>query len=445
MSFRRRTARLLVGGTLLTLLALLGPIALGAVVVPTLPGAARADEGPGEGFDPCADVPRAFFDDVEDTGVHAAGIDCLVWSGISRGVSYERYGALDGLTRGQLASLLDRTIAVAGIDLPDPAQPPFGDVDGVHAGAIGRLAQAGIVSGRSDVRFEPDALVRRDQLATMVVHAYATITSTSQEPESGDASDPVFADVAGNVHRMAILRAVELDLVQGVDATTYGVARSATRGQIATVLARLLRQVTAGDVGVLSSPPGGYATRVGPLDARLEQQVRRWTWRSGCPVPPSRLAQLEVVFVDLAGVDRWGVLVVHEDHADTIAQAFGALYDDGFPIDRMEPVERFAGDDDASMAANNTSAFNCRRVTGSSSFSQHAYGWAIDINPIQNPYVRGDTVLPPAGRAYTDRSDVRPGMLVRPGPVTAFDAIGWGWGGDWSSLKDYQHLSLTGN
>lgn len=389
-------------------------------------------------------MPRAFFDDVGDTAVHAPGIDCLVWYGISRGMSYDRFGASDGLTRGQLASLLDRALLLAGVGLADPVEPPFPDVDGVHAAAIGRLAQAGIVSGRADGRFVPDAPVRRDQLATMVVRAHATITAMSPEPDADEGSEPGFADVADNVHRTAILRAVELDLVEGVDATIYGVDRTATRGQVATVLVGLLRHVPRGDVGVLSSP-GGYDTRVGPLDGRLEQQVRRWTWRSGCPVAPSQLAQLEVVFVDLDGVDRWGVLVVHEEHAADVAQAFGVLYREGFRIERMEPIERFAGDDDASMAANNTSAFNCRRVTGSSTFSRHAYGSAIDINPVQNPSVRGDTVLPPGGAAFTDRSDVRPGMLVRPGPVGAFDALGWGWGGDWSSLKDYQHVSLTGN
>jgi poly-gamma-glutamate synthesis protein (capsule biosynthesis protein) len=97
------------------------------------------------------------------------------------------------------------------------------------------------------------------------------------------------------------------------------------------------------------------------------------------------------------------------------------------------------------MDANNTSAFNCRRATGSSRWSEHAYGRAIDINPVQNPYVSGSTVLPPRGRKFVDRSRKHPAMIRRRGPVVrAFRDIGWEWGGLWSSVKDYQHFSKTG-
>ena len=108
----------------------------------------------------------------------------------------------------------------------------------------------------------------------------------------------------------------------------------------------------------------------------------------------------------------------------------------------MEPVSLYGGSDDESMAANNTSAFNCRAVTGGSSWSQHSYGNAIDINPVQNPYVSGSLVLPPEGEAYTDRDPSVPGLIFEPGPLTgAFLRKGWGWGGNWISLKDYQHFS----
>ena len=111
----------------------------------------------------------------------------------------------------------------------------------------------------------------------------------------------------------------------------------------------------------------------------------------------------------------------------------------------MQLVDDFGGDDAASMAANNTSAFNCRRVAGSSSWSQHSYGRAIDINPVQNPYVSGSTVSPPAGGAYLDRGHIRPGMIVADdAAVRSFAAVGWSWGGAWARTKDYQHFSLTG-
>ena len=414
---------------------------MATVVVPVLVAVLSASGTAASGAgDPCAGIPRAPFDDVGDASTPAVAVDCLVWHGIAEGVTYERFGTGDSLRRDQLASLFDRAILTAGVQLPDPAEPPFTDVRGVHADAIGRLAKAGIVEGRTVDSFEPLADVRRDQLAAMVVRAYDAI---ADEPAAE--AEHEFTDLDGNVHSDAIARAVALDLVTGVTATTYEGRPASTRGQTAMVIARLLQRLSADGLFEPSRPPAGsYDARIGPLPDHLESQVRRSTWRSGCPVDPSELALAEVVFVDFEGVERWGMLVVHAEHAEDVTRAFGDLYDRDFPIARIEPIERYGGDDDASMAANNTSAFNCRFVSGTSRFSEHAYGWAIDINPIQNPHVRGNTVLPSEGQAYLDRDDVRPGMLVRPGAVEAFDDIGWGWGGDWNTLKDYQHVSLTG-
>jgi len=109
-------------------------------------------------------------------------------------------------------------------------------------------------------------------------------------------------------------------------------------------------------------------------------------------------------------------------------------------------VDRFDADDRESMRHDNTSAFNCRYVAGTTTWSQHAFGRAIDINPVENPYVDGSHVSPPRGRRYLDRSDVRPGMIVRGDVVLrVFRRIGWGWGGDWSFVKDYQHFSANGH
>jgi hypothetical protein len=109
----------------------------------------------------------------------------------------------------------------------------------------------------------------------------------------------------------------------------------------------------------------------------------------------------------------------------------------------MIPIDAYGGDDDASMADDNTSAFNCREVTGGAGWSQHAYGLAIDINPLENPYVRGDEVLPPAGQEYLDRDDVRPGMIIEGDDVVrAFTFRGFEWGGNFRTLKDYQHVAV---
>ncbi len=187
-------------------------------------------------------------------------------------------------------------------------------------------------------------------------------------------------------------------------------------------------------------------TRITPA---VEQRMRS-SHRSGCPVPLGALRHLRLSYVSFGGAARTGELVVHEDVAQDVVTVFERLYAARWPVARMRLVDAYRGDDDRSMAANNTSAYNCRRVAGSTSWSEHAYGKAIDINPVQNPYVQAGSVAPPAGRRFADLdrsagADVPPGT-VRAGDVVvrAFAAVGWRWGGEWSSSKDYQHFSLSG-
>lgn len=165
------------------------------------------------------------------------------------------------------------------------------------------------------------------------------------------------------------------------------------------------------------------------------------SWRSGCPVPPEDLRKIVVSHIDFTNAVATGELVVHVDVASDLLVVFQRLYEAGFPIQSMRTVDEFDSSDDASMAANNTSAFNCRNVVLGSGWSRHAYGLAVDINPLVNPYVKGSLVLPPVGEAFVDRSVHNPG-LIRDGDVVvrSFDAIGWSWGGRWRTLKDYQHF-----
>lgn len=170
------------------------------------------------------------------------------------------------------------------------------------------------------------------------------------------------------------------------------------------------------------------------------------SWRPGCPVELESLRLITLTHWGFDGDVHSGELVVHADDAAAVVGVFEALFEQRFPIEQVRLVDEFGGDDDRSMAANNTSAFNCRLVTGSQSWSEHAYGRAIDINPVQNPFVtRSGAVLPPEGAAHTRRDPSIPGLITADGPVvTAFRAVGWEWGGDWSGGKDYQHFSATG-
>jgi hypothetical protein len=173
----------------------------------------------------------------------------------------------------------------------------------------------------------------------------------------------------------------------------------------------------------------------------------RFSYRAGCPVAPTRLRVVRVSYWGFDGRAHAGRLVVNERVTGDVVAVFRRLYAARFPIRRMVPVSAYRGSDDASMAADNTSAFNCRRAVGSATgrWSAHAYGAAIDVNPIENPYVLGGRVLPPAGRRYLDRSRAGRGMAVAGGVlVRAFETVGWKWGGRWRRSPDYQHFSTTG-
>ena len=171
------------------------------------------------------------------------------------------------------------------------------------------------------------------------------------------------------------------------------------------------------------------------------------SWHSGCPVGPSSLSAVTMTYWGFDNSAHSGTLVVNRSVVPAVVAAFKSMYVSRFPIRRMVPIAAYGGSDDKSMAADNTSAFNCRRAVsdGPPSWSMHAYGEAIDINTLENPYRLDGKVLPPAGAPYMTRSDVRRGMIVAgSAPVAAFGAVRWGWGGNWSSTPDYQHFSVNG-
>jgi hypothetical protein len=190
----------------------------------------------------------------------------------------------------------------------------------------------------------------------------------------------------------------------------------------------------------IAAAPPPFVASVSPVTAA---QLRH-SWRAGCPVPPAQLRQVRLAYWDFDGRRRIGRLVVNADATHTVVVVFRRLYRERFPIRRMQPVDAYRGSDDASMAADNTSAFNCRAAVaaGPKSWSEHAYGRAIDVNPLENPYLEGGRVLPPRGAPFADRSRLRKGM-AEGALVAAFAAAGWGWGGRWSS-PDYQHFSASG-
>ena len=155
------------------------------------------------------------------------------------------------------------------------------------------------------------------------------------------------------------------------------------------------------------------------------------------------LSYLTLTYVGYNGENSIGNMIVDKNLADEVLAIFKELYEAGFPIERIEPAYKFGGDDELSMENNNTSSFNDRPVTGGNSLSYHQLGRAIDINPYVNPYVKSSkgVVLPASAHMYADRNIEEKGMIKADGVcVKIFKKYGWTWGGDWRSLKDYQHF-----
>ncbi len=196
--------------------------------------------------------------------------------------------------------------------------------------------------------------------------------------------------------------------------------------------------------GAVAGP--GFQARVETLSPAAKAAMRGVSWRPGCPVPLSHLRLLTLSHWGFDGRVHQGRLVAHADAASPLVAVFRRLYQARFPIRRMRPIEAYGASDFRSIEADNTSAFNCRRATASRRWSEHAYGRAVDVNPIENPYVAHGRVLHAASLPYLDRTRVRPGMAVEGGVlVQAFRAVGWGWGGAWPGpVKDYQHFSASG-
>jgi len=153
---------------------------------------------------------------------------------------------------------------------------------------------------------------------------------------------------------------------------------------------------------------------------------------------------VEVLYYSFDDKIHKGQLIIDKRLIEDIQEVFRVALENKFPITSVIPIssERFFkngkwNEDDQSMLANNTSGFNYRTVTGGKSLSKHAYGFAIDINPVQNPYIKGSIILPPQA-VYDIR---KPGTLSRDSLVVkTFIRLGWTWGGNWKSLKDYQHF-----
>jgi hypothetical protein len=196
-----------------------------------------------------------------------------------------------------------------------------------------------------------------------------------------------------------------------------------------------------------------FHASIQPLSAPLRSELRGRFWHSGCPVPLSRLRVLTVTDWGFDRRAHTGQLVVNADAAAPLSRVFRRLYELRFPIHHMRLADAYGPLRSRPADGDISGAFECRQAvpspctggTRTGTWSEHAYGEAVDLNPVENPYVGCGRTRNRSSRPYLDRSRLRRGM-VTPAVVRAFRAIGWGWGGSWSgSTKDYMHFSATGH
>lgn len=192
-----------------------------------------------------------------------------------------------------------------------------------------------------------------------------------------------------------------------------------------------------------TTPPPEFHGKIEAIPEDVKREMHKYSWRQGCPVPLEKLSYLTLSYWGFDHKPHQGVLIVNSDVAQEVFDMFKEMYEDKYPIAKMQPIDRYHGDDNASMIDNNTSAFNCRAMTDfPDQYSVHSYGMAIDINPMFNPYVNNGKVEPAEGAKYQDRAVYYKGKIVPSSKVTEiFAAHGWTWGGDWpGTIKDYQHF-----
>jgi poly-gamma-glutamate synthesis protein (capsule biosynthesis protein) len=181
------------------------------------------------------------------------------------------------------------------------------------------------------------------------------------------------------------------------------------------------------------------------ISSALRERIVGSSWHRGCPVPVRKLRLVRVSLHKFNGTNSEGRMIVHRREAANVAVVMHKLYRAGYPIRHMRLVDAYGADAERSAAADNTSAFDCRHDARTSRWSMHAFGLAIDLNPVENPYVDGIEVSPAKGQPYADRSSIHP-AVINAGDVVvrAFRSVGWDWGGRSAGAKNYEHFSVNG-
>lgn len=390
------------------------------------------------------DQSRGLFDSQSQLTSRLGGAVVAVVEGLGSPLSWEYQ---EGQTRdvSWLSSVLTSLTSSCG----DPARVIFA---GLSDGGVMAVRATCLLGGRVAVLVTSSASSRPPKGCAIPGVVYAQHgTADKLDPYDGDGADipPARSGIAAWAQAAGCTTSSEKTIASGTHDLAYRSCSNAHSVDLITMdgaghgwpstfdlTGRLL-----GLLGVGAAPAPAFYAQVSTV--RTEDLPH--SWHQGCPVEPSQLRRILMSYWGFDGATHTGELIVNADSTASLIATFHRMFDARFPIRQMRSIDEFNGSDDESTTADNTAGFNCRQAVGGSGWSQHAYGHAVDINPVENPYISGGQVLPSNGKPYVDRSQHAPGMIHGGDVVdSAFASIGWKWGGRWADSPDYQHFSSTG-
>jgi len=274
--------------------------------------------------------------------------------------------------------------------------------------------------------------------------AGSELLGCSQAPSPATATVAAYSQIPAGTPAITVTIMPSATPLPASEPTTAAMTAAATTADPAPTAGTTAKPVPRESEDRLALNDHFYAVK---LDQALKDRITGLSYpadASGCKLSYDDLRYIKLLYVDFSGVTHDGELIVHAKLAQEVMTIFHELYQAGYPLASVRLVDDFGepGDDNLSMAANNTSAFNYRFVSGTNTLSRHSYGAAVDINPLFNPYIVGNRVAPPGGADYVDRTRDFSGKIDHDDLCyKLFRKYGWSWGGDWSGDKDYQHFS----
>ena len=310
----------------------------------------------------------------------------------------------------------------------------FNDIKGNWAQSeIDIFIKNGYIYGYEDNTFRPNNFINREEVASI-------LTNIKNNKDTNIDKLLIYWDnkEISNWARSSVEGAIENGYMGGYNDITFKPKNNITRAESVVVLNRIL---TGNKVELpkneIAKPIFSYSY----VPTSIKNKMLGKSMPLSKPISFDQLSYLKLSYYGFDGKYHVGEMVVNTKVAKEVVDIFKELLENKYPIEKIKLIDDYNADDNLSMENNNSSSFCYRAITNGSSLSKHSLGLAIDINPIQNQYVTNNKVLPLSGNKYLNRNYIRKGMIVKNDVCyNAFVKRGWTWGGNWKTIKDYQHF-----